>query len=184
MANVIFRKENKTAGRMLAYMDMRGMLPSGKLDLIGDDYKIPRESLDIRIEGNDYIARIARHWRNAYSYRDPNERFFPNDIFFNYLEAKDYYKLITRMRTELDEEFWDAAGRNPIAMDALNGLSLLPTRSKMIFSVLMDFPSDKRIAAYKRLCRILWDWDSIERIGFNESKRTIADIIESDEEDA
>lgn len=174
----IYRPENKYAGKMLAYMESRGeSIPS--VDFALDDWKIAREAFDYEIVGDSYIDRIARLWRKEYLQRPSNApRFYSADIYKSMIEGMDYLAMIHKVRA-LPNSFWESVGGMPRhVMDAIEGNSIMPQRSRYVFLALVDLPRSKRRESYARLCRIMNDWEGLAKIR-NVENKSLRDILES-----
>ena len=155
-----YRTENKFAGRMLAYMEAKGIeIPS--VDYSLDNWEIVRRAMSLKIEGNDYIDKIARLWAKEYMMRpSPQPRFYSSDIHKNFLEANEYLTLIEKIKGMSDIFWQNVNGMPPFVKNAIDGNALLPARTLTVFRVLFDLPKKNREAYYIRLCRLLWDWES------------------------
>lgn len=172
------RYENRFAGRMLAYMETKGIsIPSVNYSL--DDWEIPRTSMNFNIEGNSLFDRIALQWKTEYLQKPSSmPRFFSGDIHKSFLEARDYLKMMEKI-ANLPASFWDSVGGMPTyILDAMAGRAAMPNRSVSVFKVLFDLPVKHRAEFYVRLCHILNDWDGI---AFLRGKRHnyLWDILES-----
>ena len=154
-----YRTENKFAGRMLAYMEAKGIeIPS--VDYSLDNWEIVRRAMSLKVEGNELVDKIARLWFKEYLQRPTTmPRFYSSDIHKNFVEAAEYITLIDKIR-DISDIFWqNVNGMPPFVKDAIEVKALLPSRTVTVFRVLFDLPKKNREAYYIRLCRILWDWE-------------------------
>ena len=174
----IYRTENKFAGRMLAYMRLKGIrIPS--VDYSLNNWEIVKTAMNYKIEGNDCIDNIARLWAAEYMHRPAAmPRFYSADIHKNFIESMEYLNLLEKIRG-LSDIFWkNVNGMPPFIADALEGKSLLQARTIMLYRVLFELPKNNREAYYIRLCRVLWDWES-NNYTKDMEQRYLWEIIES-----
>lgn len=172
------RYENRLAGRMLAYMEARGIsIPC--VDYSLDNWEIAKTAMDFNIQGESFIDNIARLWKKEYLQKpSPQPRFYSSDIHKSFMEARDYLKLIEKI-IGLSDLFWESIGGMPYYVrDAIEGKGYLSAKTISVFRVLLDLPVKHRTEFYVRLCHILNDWDAIALLG-GRRHNYLWDIIES-----
>lgn len=159
------KPENLYGGRMLAYLEYKGMeIP--KIDYSLDNWELIRNAINTEIIGNAPVDNIARFWLREYKQRPvASPYFYSGDITKAYFEARDYLRLLGKI-SQLSPIFWQNVGGMPdFVKIALNGEIILPPRSKYVFAVLFDLPKRGREKYYIRLAYLMNDWMALSSIG-------------------
>lgn len=175
----IMKPENMYAGRMLAYLEYKGMaIP--KIDYSLENWELIRNAIKTEIKGNDPVDNIARFWLREYQQKPIASFYFHSgDINKAYFEARDYLRMLGRI-AQLSSMFWENVGGMPdFVKGALQGEIILPPRSRYLFAVLFDLPKNGREECYIRLAHLMNDWNALSVIGKRKiGVRQLWEIIE------
>ena len=159
----MIRKENKTAGRILAVMEYIGKCPHITRKIIKeDDFKICKESMNYDLNDNSWISNILKIWRSGFDFNGPM-RFFVDDIWFSYWDALTYLKTIEKIRN-LSNFFWSVVPKTENIRKAIDGNFILNDKTKNAFLAAFDFPEEIQPGVFIRCSLLFGEMDILNNL--------------------